>query len=243
MSRSREFSFTALVLKKQLLGEADEIVTLFSKDQGKIRSVSKSSKLSTSKLQYSLQPLFLSEVSLAGRGNLPKLIHANTTKVFSKVLESQNKIAIWFVVVELVVRILPDELSNPDLFNETIEFLEFLDDTNVGKETAELGLLRYKIKALKAVGLGIHNIPRLEPGRQLMFSSSRGGFYYNTGRLDGEGTAVSENLWHDFENLNLSSLDSLKLFKKDVETSKLEKLVSQFVSYQLDREIKSEKYL
>lgn len=244
----KELSFVALVLKKQPLGEADEIITLFSEEEGKVRAVSKSSKLSTSKLQYSLQPLFLTKVALAGRGSLPKLIQASTIKIFTGILKNPDKIAVWFVVAEFLIKLLPDGQPNQDLYKTTVRFLEFLDTVEVDKEFAEFGLLKYKIEVLKAVGLGIHIVPSLESGRQLMFSSSKGGFYYNAtssnnGFIDSEGVLVSDGLWKQFNNFDSTDYNDLKTVSKSSEIDKLTGLVSQFVSYQLDREIKAEKYL
>ena len=52
---SRETKLTGIILKKQPLNESDEIITFYTKENGKIRALAKSVKSSKSKLQQKIQ--------------------------------------------------------------------------------------------------------------------------------------------------------------------------------------------
>jgi DNA repair protein RecO (recombination protein O) len=78
---SRENTYAALVLKKQPLNEADELITVFTKEIGKLRVLAKSVKFAKSKLQYSLQSLFLVNLTVTG-GGLPKIIGVEVVNLF-----------------------------------------------------------------------------------------------------------------------------------------------------------------
>lgn len=240
----RELSFPALVIKKQPLGEADEIVTLFSREQGKLRAVAKSSKLATSKLQYALQPLFLIDVAISGNNNLPKLIHASIIESYSNLYSHPQRVLAWFVVAELLIRLLPDNQPNKNLYDSVLSFLAFLNSAkDLSNSAVEAGLLKFKLSAMSKTGLEIHDVAQLQPDKTLLFSPSKGGFYYDsaTGSGGADSVTVKEPVWQNFQDLK--SADFSKLPKSNPWLAELSKLISNFISYHLEREIKSEKYL
>lgn len=249
---SRESSFPALIIKKQQLGEADEIITLFSRTEGKVRAVSKSSKLISSKLSHALQPLFLIDVAISGKTSLPKLIRANILESYSAVHANPVRVSLWFVIAELIIKLVPDNQPNEGLYESVIEFLNFLNSSeNLTDSELELGLLKFKLSAMEVTGLAIHDILQLESGKKLLFSSSKGGFYYegtSSGRFGSLGARsiadsvlVTDSIWRGFHELQQSEFNNLP--KSAPWSNELSKLVSNFISYQLEREIKSEKYL
>jgi DNA repair protein RecO (recombination protein O) len=240
----RESSFTALVIKKQPLGEADEIVTLFSRGEGKVRAVAKSSKLATSKLQYALQPLFLIDATIAGKANLPKLIRANVIKSYAILRDFPQRVATWFVVAELLIRLLPDGAPNETLYDSVLLFLAFMNGpAEITDAELELALLKFKLDAMAATGLAIHDIAKLDRAKTLLFSPSKGGFYYDAAGRKGsaDATAINAAVWKGFQDLKTAEFNNLPPVASW--QNELSKLISSFISYQLEREIKSEKYL
>src|SRR5947208_3391870 len=69
----RENTYQAMILKKQAYAEADEIITFFTFEHGKVRALAKSVKSPKSKLQQKLQALFLVQVTLS-HSKFPKII-------------------------------------------------------------------------------------------------------------------------------------------------------------------------
>ena len=65
MSRQRLYRTPAVILKRMDLGEADRIVTLYSRDVGKIRAVAKGVRKTTSRSAGHLEPFTLSDVMFA----------------------------------------------------------------------------------------------------------------------------------------------------------------------------------
>lgn len=243
----RELSFPALVIKKQPLGEADEIITLFSREQGKVRAVAKSSKLANSKLAHALQPLFLIEVAISGKTNLPKLIRANVKESYALLHGHPQRVATWFVVAELLIKLLPDTQPNENLYDSVLSFLGFLNSPkDIPDSQLELGLLKFKLAAMQSTGLEIHDIAQLDPDKTLLFSVSKGGFYYDSAGRGGsaDSFSVKEKTWLLFQQLKTCDFNSLPEPNSSGPVQhELSMLVSDFISYQLEREIKSEKYL
>ena len=245
---ARESSFTALIIKKQPLGEADEIVTLFSREQGKVRAVAKSSKLATSKLQYALQPMFLVDAALSGKTSLPKLIRASIVESYANLRGQPPRVATWFVVAELLIKLLADAAPNESLYQSTLALLSFLNtEKDLTNSQLELGLLKFKLDAMQATGLAVHDIARLDPEKTILFSPSKGGFHYGPGNSrsgSADSVSVRETVWQGFRDLKSGGFDTLP-DSADAASwqGELSKLVTGFISYQLEREIKSEKYL
>src|SRR5262245_40565874 len=125
---SREKTLDCIILKKQDFNEADQIVTLFSREEGKLRCLVKAAKLPTSKLQPAVQPLFLSKVTMTGGStSLSKVIRGQAMESFGSIIADAEKLSAWFVVSELLIRGLPDGQPSPQLFDTTKHYLRFLN--------------------------------------------------------------------------------------------------------------------
>jgi DNA repair protein RecO (recombination protein O) len=232
---SREKKYTAFILKKQAFGEADEIITLFTEELGKIRVMAKSSKISKSKLQHALQPMFLCAVTVAGQSQLPKIIHAEVISHFALVRSNNRIVEVWFGIAELLLKATPDGQKNLALFQAVTECLNFLNQDNLPENLIILVDLKFRMLACQSLGFGMQ-IPK--PALGLVFNPDRGfcasvesptGIPVSLGLV-----SLANNLAeHSFAELNM--LDSL-------EASGLKVLLSEFVEHQLEREMKVEKF-
>lgn len=238
MSRNRQLE--GFVLKRQDYAEADYIVTFFSLEEGKVRALVKSAKLTTSKLQSALQPIFLVKVALTGlagvaRG-LPKLIEAQAIEVYSQIIVSEYKLMAWYSALEFCLRALPDSQPNQELFQLLKKLANQLNSSNTDSWSIKCTILQFQIQALVTLGLGIKTLPH--DSQQIFFDFDQGGF-----TTDRTSTAieVSVELYQFFGQLLHSPFDHTFEFVQD--TAILEGLLNRFVTYQLDREIKSYRYL
>lgn len=235
----REQQLQAIIIKKQPFNEADEIITMLTEEAGKIRAIAKSIKLGSSKLQQSLQPIFLNRVQLAGNGNLPKVIGAQTVNSFPVLQAEPSRVRVWFVLAELVNKALPDEQKNQPLFALVVDYLQFLNSPHISEEVLSASLLKFKIQFMELIGLQIHAPEASMNETGILFSANRGGFYL--GRQASDSSAVSQPTWQAFNTLRSISFAAIR--NQLVDTSQLQNLVNDFISYQLEREIKSDRFL
>lgn len=232
---SREQNFTAIILKKQPFGEADEIITFFTQELGKVRGLAKSIKLQKSKLQQKLQALFLVKVALT-RGRLPKIIRAETINTFSHLRHNLQALPHAFYGLELAMKATADEQRNEMLYERLLELLNFLNAADNDKFFFLMSL-RFKLQALKALGL-MPILPQSGGGAQTkyFFSPHRGGFTK-------ESTAVSWPVEEKAITL-LQDLDSAANLNKIQSDQKsliaAQELLSAFVEYYLERKLKSD---
>ena len=235
---AREQQYQGFILKKQQLFEADELVTFYTQEIGKIRGIAKSSKRSQSKLQYQLQPMFLTSIVLSGKGNLLQIIRAQALQTFSSIHSSQLKTKFWYIIAELILKATPDEQPNELLFEGISEYLDFLEKADEQEEILQLGLTKFKINFCEAVGFGILAPPVVQ-GDVVFFSNSRGGFCISEKPFD--GLSITGDAYSMFQKLKTTDFSSLINF--EAKGSDLNSLLSDFISFQLEREIKAEKFI
>lgn len=216
---SREQTYTAIILKKQAYGEADEIVTFFTREAGKMRALAKSVKLPKARLQNALQSPFVVDLRLAGQGHLPKITAAEIKRSFPALRQRLVCAKHAFYAVELVLKFTPDGQKNEKLFCLLLDFLSFLekrtDNIDSAAATFNAALAKFKAGFLSAVGLSaLFHEDLIKQPKQLQ-----------------ECKGLEQA---DFENLPLLNTGSL---------GDLQKFLSDFIVYHLEREVKSEGFL
>jgi DNA repair protein RecO len=230
-----EKSYTAIILKKQPLNEADELITVFTEEAGKLRFLAKSVKSSKSKLQNSLQSLFLVKMRVAGR-KLPKIIGVETFETFKNIREDLRALKLSVYAIETVLKFTPDEHKNVKLFNTLNDFLFFLDSRDY-KGYFEAGLAKFKIALLESSGFRIKS--DINQNQKVYFSNSVGGF---TNKFSNKTIPVSLRVFESFLALQKGDFEGLDQTLEPKYLKELQSLLSDFIEYQLEREIRSERY-
>jgi len=235
----RERIVEAFILKRMDYGEADHIITLFSKEEGKVRALVKAAKLPTSKLQPLLQPIFETRVTVSGQKDvgLSKVIGVQLIKAYGGILEDQAKMAAWYVVTEILMKSLPDSAPNEPLFFELEKYAQFLHETQFDVDEIKQSVAQFQIKALATLGLGIRSE---DSDRQnIWFSLDRGGFVAEDSI---DAIPVKKELLQFFKKLVTQPYSEITGSDRE-DSSQLSALVNRFVTHQLEREIKSQRLL
>ena len=239
---SREAVYHAVILKKQAYGDADEIVTFYTLEAGRVRGLAKSIKLPQSKLQNALQGLFYVRVALAqgsrfGAGSLRKVIRCEVLDTFMPLRASLESAKAGLFAAEAVYKSTADEQKNPRLFKLLLEFLRNLSSLS-GKNDCLPGLLaKFQISLLETLGFGIHAPGEpLEKSALLYFTSLGGGFSFFADEPD--CVKVDMKLRKIFLALQKADFREASEFKPREATS-LNQLLGGFLEYQLERRLHS----
>ncbi len=152
---AREQIYHSLILKKQPYREADEIITLYTLELGKLRVLARSLKAAKSKLQQSLQSLFLVDVRTAGSRDFPQVIGAEVVQSFAGIRENLQAAKYAFYACELALKFSPDEQKNEPLYFLLRDFFGFLDGCGPNEDLMAPGLAKFKLGLLEAVGLAV----------------------------------------------------------------------------------------
>src|ERR687891_531632 len=99
----------AIVLKTIKLGEADRIVTLFTRFNGKVRAVAKGIRRTKSRFGARLEPFTRVELLIyRGRGDLDTITSADIITAFDAVRRDYPRLTAGASLLELVDKITPD---------------------------------------------------------------------------------------------------------------------------------------
>lgn len=149
-------STEAIVLKNQVYGEADLIVTYLSADYGIIHTLAKSPRKIKSRFGSSLEPLTHSHIAFWGKEqtSLPRLTRSDIINPFYALRDDIHLFTELAEILRLNLCLIQDRSPVKELF-----FL--LKDTLTNLQRgcdSKIGLLYYRIKFLESTG----HLPNLE---------------------------------------------------------------------------------
>ena len=107
----------AFLLKKESFGEADEILTFYTKEFGKLKVLAKGIKKMKSKLRSAIDLFYLSEIEFV-QGKIHKtLTDAVLIKKFKKIRKSLVKLKIANSISEILDRLIKGEEKDEKVWN------------------------------------------------------------------------------------------------------------------------------
>jgi DNA repair protein RecO (recombination protein O) len=128
MAPPRTYRTEGLVLKKVPFGEADLMLTLYTREAGKLRAVAKGARRSSSKLVGHFEPLTLTRLSLARGRNLDIITQAQTIENFTQLKSNLSALTRGLYVAELVDGFSSENHPNSSLYELTLETLEAIGE-------------------------------------------------------------------------------------------------------------------
>lgn len=117
----------AIVLAARDYGEADKIITLFTREHGKIGGLARNAKKSRKRFGGSLEIFARLSVQIVLKEGLSRLECADLITVFPHIREDLAKIGYGGYACELVDRLLPEAQPSARLYRLIVSFLEYLD--------------------------------------------------------------------------------------------------------------------
>ena len=129
-SRERSFRVEAVVLRHSDWGEADRLLTLFTREMGKLRAVAKGVRKLRSRKAGHLEPLTRVSLLLARGRDLLIVTQAETLTAYSPVKEDLLLLGYASYVVELLDRFTFEDGENRTLYRLLTDALERLSTGN-----------------------------------------------------------------------------------------------------------------
>lgn len=122
----------AVVLRSLDYGETSQIVTLFTREKGKIGVMAKGARRPKSSFGATLQPMAYTQVVFYYKPTrtLQTLSESSHVESFHRLRRSLKTITVGLRVVELVDALLEEEDPNPDVFRLIVQVLRRLNTTD-----------------------------------------------------------------------------------------------------------------
>jgi DNA repair protein RecO (recombination protein O) len=247
MPEFRSIRVHAIVLRHADWGEADRLVTLYTREHGKLRAVAKGARKVTSRKAGHLEPFTHVKLQLARGRNLFIVTQADTINAYLPLRETLVMTGTASYVVELLDRfVYEDEGANPTLFRLLADTLKRLAD---GEDTW-LAVRYYEMRLLDFLGfrpqlVECANCSRKIQAEDQFFSFSLGG-------------VVCPRCGGGLPNLIPISVDALKYLRHFQRSSyteskraqpmpnvqkEVETLMQGYFTYLLERELNSPGFL
>jgi DNA repair protein RecO (recombination protein O) len=176
MSQPRVYKAQAIVLKRISFSETDRILTLFTREHGKLGAIAKGARRGTSRLAAATEPFAFTRVLLAVGQNLDVLTQGEVQAAFPEIRADLTRISYASYFTELVSAAVEERQPQPDLFDLLLSALYILSRTEQPDLTARM----FELQALRLIGYlpSLRQCVRCEGTLQapgLGFSASRGG--------------------------------------------------------------------
>jgi len=242
----RTYRCEAVTLKKTPLGEADLMVTLYTREWGKLRVMAKGARRSTSKLVGHLEPLTRVKLSLAQGRSMDLITQAQMMGSFDRLKNDLAAITKGLYVAELLDGFGAEAIPNQPLYHLAIETME-----SIGQNPeSEWPLRFFELQLLRVSGL----LPELYQCVECRQPLSAGQHRFSPG-LGGTLCLACHPAGENVRPLSLRALKVLRLLHRgplpeviplqvsgDLE-QELKSLLTTTVRYWLDREIQSNSFL
>lgn len=227
------------------LGETDKIVTLLTRERGKLNAVAKGSRRPSSRLAGATELFGLCQVLLAAGHSLDVLTQVEVREAFASLRRNLNRIAAASYLCELADHFTEERHPNAEVFDLLLKALyvvSALDDVS-------LAVAGYTLQLMSASGYAPEleacaRCRRKEEGFQA-FSAALGGVVCRTCR-----PVVKDAMWLDKETIALmrrlarSDLGmAVRAEPSPAARGRLLRAVRRFLDYRSDRPIASARFL
>ncbi len=246
MPTARSYQTEAIIIKKTKLGEADSIFTLYTPRLGKIQGFAKSVRKPKSRLAGHLELLTHSQVSLARGKNLDTITGSQTINSFLPLKSNIWLTSYALYTIELINQFTAEHIENYPLFRLLLETMEQLCQAN----NRDLVLRYFELHLLDNVGYQPQLRECLSCHRELKpttnsFSASAGGMLCpDCTQNQPTPYPLSVNAQKVLRLIQSSDYSTVIRLKINSSlANELERIISDYLKYLLEREVKSAVWL
>ncbi len=246
MSRPRVYKTEAIVLKRTNLGEADNIITLYTPNLGKIRAVAKGIRRLKSKLGGHLDLLTQSSLQLAQGQNLDIITQSQTIESFLPLRSDLWRTSCAIYVAELADQFTAEQVENYPIYKLLQNTLLRLCEA----QSSEIVLRHYELHLISHLGYQpelyqcLSCKAPLAQGKNFFSASGGGVICPNCAKKEQWVRPISIDAIKVMRFLLKNELPSASRLKTGTALShELEQLVREYIRYLLEREVKSVEFL
>ncbi|MCX6765526.1 MAG: DNA repair protein RecO [Candidatus Moranbacteria bacterium] len=230
-----EYRYTAIVIGKRNIGEADRIYTIYTREAGKIQAKAVGIRKQNAKLAGALENFTLASIAVVKKQGMGKITTSIVENNFPHLRNDLEALAAAWKSAKIIDRLVGLEAKDPVLFSLLREYLEALDEivrTSKEKESLEnqekieLVTLGFTFKLLEALGYKAEVNNCVECGRVVSLGGNyldveKGGIickHCRGGRQNAIGTGDNTvKLIRIFSRNKISSLQKLRVQRKEID--------------------------
>ena len=246
--RERVYKAEGVVLRRQDLGEADRLTTIYTRNLGKLRLVAKGVRKPRSRKAGHLEPFTRVALMMAKGRNLDLITQAEAIETFPDIRTDLMKLGHASYLIELLDRFTVEEgQGNLALYNLLLNSLNRLSTGSFGAsgiilyfELRLLELLGYRPELSKCVGCGAE----IQPQSQY-FSSHEGGVHCpKCGRSRREARQISLPALKLLRHYQRSDFETAMTPRVSEEVQReIENTMQAYITYLLERRLNTPEFI
>ncbi len=242
----RSLKAEGVVLRHQDYGEADRLLTVYTREQGKLRLLAKGVRRLRSRKAGHLEPFTRVQLLLARGKEMWLVTQADTLDAYLPLRDDLVKTGYAAYVMELVDRFSYDEGANREIYHLLIATLERIS----AAEDVFLPVRYYEIRLLDQVGFRPELFRCVKCGKEIVaedqfFSAEQGGALCPRCGIQQSGTLpVSMPALKYFRHLQRSTYaEALRAQITPAVRAEMERLIHFYLTYILERGLNAPEFL
>ncbi len=244
--RERSIQAEGVILRHSDFGEADRLLTIFTREAGKVRVIAKGVRKARSRKAGHVEPFTRTSLQLARGRDLFILTQAEAIDVYAALREDLVLLGYASYVIELLDRSSTDEEENRFLYNlltRTLARLNRGDDPNLVARYYEIRLLDYAGFRPQLFSCARCEA-EIQPEDQY-FSALQGGVICpRCGQRDPGARPISMLALKYLRHFQRSSYrDAARAAIPDAVYTEMENLMQYYLTYSLERGLNSPSFL
>lgn len=143
------------IISSRNSGEANKMLTIYTKEMGLVRAVAQGVRLNKSKLRFALQDFSYAHIDLVRGRDIWRVTSATTVTSFPYARSDEQSLLLIARISKLIERVCDGEEANEKIFDDFTQALYLIDDiyiTSIRREALELYLVLRIMNLLGYIG-------------------------------------------------------------------------------------------
>jgi len=140
------------ILSSRNTGEANKVLSIYTKEMGLVRATVQGIRLHKSKLRFALQDLSYSKIDLVRGRDIWRVTSAINLNSFPLARAERESLLLITRVSKLIERLCGGEESNEKIFNDLIQSFYLLDNDDLSKKSREALELHLVLRIMNTLG-------------------------------------------------------------------------------------------
>ncbi len=140
------------VLSSKNKGEANKMLTVYTREMGLVRAMVQGIRLHKSKLRFALQDFSYAKIDFVRGKEIWRITSARNINTFPLAKASRESLFLIGRISSLIERLCDGEESNIKIFDDFIQALYLLDDIDVPKDKREALEIHLVLRIMNSLG-------------------------------------------------------------------------------------------
>jgi DNA repair protein RecO (recombination protein O) len=140
------------VLSSRNVGEANKMLTIYTREMGLVRAICQGLRFHKSKLRFSLQDFSYANIDLVRGRDIWRVTSAANMTSFPYARGDSQSLLLIARISKLLERLCNGEESNFEIFDDFIQSLYFLDNADISSSSREALELHLVLRIMNSLG-------------------------------------------------------------------------------------------